>query len=34
MAELIQTLSKLGAKSCKPEKIERESEQLFTVTAE
>ncbi len=34
IAELSQTLSKLGATSCKTEKPEKDNEQLFVLTAE
>jgi hypothetical protein len=34
MAELSQILPNLGAKSCKTDTVKRESENLFTVTAE
>ena len=34
MTELSQILVVLGAKSCKTDQVERESEQLCTITAE
>jgi hypothetical protein len=34
IAELNQTLSKLDAKSCKTDELQRENEKLFVVTAE